>query len=72
MVLEECRCWLAGRTLIGSWYAGCQRTRRGSLKVMQSGRYLEDSHAGIEKLAASGVCFVLPVRQQGSGVLHSL
>jgi hypothetical protein len=31
MVLDECRCWLAGRTLIGSWYAGCQRTECGGV-----------------------------------------
>jgi len=48
MVLDECRCWLAGRTLMGS---------------------LRTVMVANKKIAGLGVCFVLQLRQQGSGIV---
>ena len=55
MVLDECRCWLAGRTLMDSWQAARSAQLGGHAIAGKQYRYLEDSHDcyKIEKLPAS-------------------
>lgn len=75
MVLDECRCWLAGRTLMGSWIGGSR-----SVQVLREQWQREAVEVGTlctvmlgppPKKVASSLVFALFVRlrQQGRAIV---